>query len=145
MKFSEWRARFSDRYKQYVNELTQVGLDTAQMLFNSAPAEYGNGGVEVSREFDGTVNCVIRASGEDAAFVEFGAGVETTVTRPTVAAAFEIVPGSWSAERDGPFSRDGYWYYNGQKLSGTPPAGAMQEACIRMEREAPGLARRIFK
>lgn len=145
MKLSEWRARFSGRYTQYINDLTQIGLDTAQTLFNSAPAEYGNGEVDVSREFDGEVNCIIRASGEDAAFIEFGTGVETAVSRPTVAAAFEIAPGSWSAERDGPFSRDGYWYYSGQKLSGTPPVGAMQEACIRMEREAPRLARRIFK
>lgn len=144
MKFGEWVSGFSDKYKQYIEELSQTGVDTAQQAFNMATPQYGNGGVVVSREFDGTTDFTIRASGEDAAFIEFGTGVGTVVTRPTVSAEFPIEPGSWSEEHKGPFSQNGYWMYNGIRLEGTPAIGGMQDACNVMQQESPNIARRVF-
>lgn len=147
MKLGEWIIQFGHKYNQYLDELGEMGESTARSLFASIPAEYGNTDVTVSREYNGMENATsfrIVASGEDAAFMEFGTGVETIVTRPTIQADFEIAPGSWSTEVDGPFSKQGYWYYNGQKLTGTPPAGAMQEACNAMEQWSSTIARRVF-
>lgn len=145
MKLSEWRNQFSQKYKQYIDELAEMGRDTAQTIFDSYPQEYGNGGVAVSVEFDGTTDFVVRASGEDAAFIEFGTGVETIATRPTVQADFSISPGSWSKENNGPFSKTGFWRYRGVNLAGTPPAGAMQDACSEMQNWSPTIAGRIFR
>lgn len=145
MKLGEWRAQFSAKYKEYIESLSELGVETAQSIFDTAPAEYGNGGVSVGREFDGTVNFTIVASGEDAAFIEFGTGVGVSVN-PTFAiqAAFPIEPGSWSREHDGQFMKNGHWKYNGITMSGTPALGAMQEACIEMQNRSPEIARRVF-
>lgn len=147
MKLSEWRNQFSIKYKQYIEDLCEMGEDTARTLFAEAPPEYGNTEVEVTHEFDGTVNFRIIASGEDAAFLEFGTGVSTVVTRDTVQADFPIEPGSWSKENNGEFARTGYkfWHYGGVAISGTPPMGAMQQACTEMQTWSPTIAGRIFR
>lgn len=145
MKLSEWRTQFSNKYKQYIEELAEMGRDTAQTIFDTYPSEYGNDGVSVNVEYDGTTNFVVRASGDDAAFIEFGTGVETIATRPTVQASFSITPGSWSKENEGPFSKTGYWRYGGVKIAGTPPAGAMQDACSEMQNWSSTIAGRIFR
>jgi hypothetical protein len=146
VKLGEWRELFSHRYKQYIDELTELGMETAQDAFDSAPAEYGNGEVNVTREFDGTTNCTIRAVGEDAMFIEFGTGVETIATRQTVQSEVPIEVGSWSDENHGEFARTGYkyWHYGGTAIAGTPPMGGMQEACAQMQNWSSTIARRAF-
>ena len=144
MKFSTWLSMFEGKYNQYLDELGEMGQSTAQMIFGTAPAEDGNTDVTVTREYDGAGDFRIVASGHDAAFLEFGSGVETLVTRPTVQADFEIAPGSWSEANDGPFYKNGYWFYNGYKYLGTTPLGAMQEACTAMEQWSETIARRVF-
>ena len=144
MKFSTWLSMFSGKYDDYLNELGEMGESAASMIFGTAPGDDGNTDVSVVREYDGAGNFRIVASGHDAAFLEFGTGVETIVTRPTVQADFTIAPGSWSEENDGPFSKNGYWYYNGQLYAGTPPLGAMQEACNAMEQWSATIAGRVF-
>lgn len=126
----------------------EMGESTARMIFSTAPPEYGNTDVDVVREYNGVDNATsfrIVASGHDALFMEFGTGVETAITRDTVVSDVSIEPGSWSEEHEGPFFRQGYWHYNGARLTGTPPLGAMQEACSAMEQWSPTIAGRIFK
>ena len=144
MKFSTWLSMFSGKYDDYLNELGEMGESTASMIFGTAPGDDGNTDVSVVREYDGAGNFRIVASGHDAAFLEFGTGVETIVTRPTVQADYAIAPGSWSEENDGPFIKNGFWYYNGQLYAGTPPLGAMQEACNAMEQWSATIAGRVF-
>lgn len=147
MKLGEWRVLFAERYRKYIDELSQFGVETAQTAFDTAPPEFGNGGVEVSREFDGEVDFTIRASGHDAAFLEFGTGVSTAVIRETVQADFPIEPGSWSDQHNGEFARTGYqyWHYNGQRVTGTPPLAAMQDTCNALQEWSSTIARRIFR
>lgn len=147
MKFGEWVVQFGHKYQQYLDELGEMGEETASSIFGSAPGDDGNTDVTVHREYDSTDDAWsfrIVASGHDATFMEFGTGVETVVTRPTVQSDFDIAPGSWSAEHDGQFSRTGFWYYKNQKYAGTPPVGAMQEACNTMEQWSSTIARRVF-
>jgi len=148
VKLGEWIVQFGHKYNQYLDELGEMGESTASMLFAEAPPEYGNTDVTVRREYDGTDNASgfrIVASGHDAAFMEFGTGVMTTVTRPTVQAEFDISDGSWSREVNGEYARFGdYWHWNGERWTGTPPVGAMQEACNAMEQWSSTIARRVF-
>ena len=151
MKFSEWRAGFSAKYTQYMSDLTRLGEETAQELFGAVDPSYGNGGVAVSREVTGNGSCTIRASGEDAAFIEFGTGVGVSYNPAfNIRSDFPIEDGSWSREHNGPYAKRGYWFYktaDGEKLmlKGTPAMGGMQEACIRMQNESPEIARRVFR
>lgn len=145
MKFSEWIALFGTRYNQYLDELGELGEGTAREIFSTAPGDDGNTDVTVTREPVEAGSFRIVASGEDAMFMEFGTGVETLVTRPTVQSDVLIEPGSWSAEHDGMFAERGYWYYNKVKYTGTPPLGGMQEACNAMEQWSDTIARRVFR
>lgn len=147
MKLGTWLVLFQHKFQQYLDELGEMGESTASTMFASAPGDDGNTDVTVTREYDSMDDARgfrIVASGHDAAFMEFGTGVETIVTRPTVQADFDISPGSWSTENDGPFSKQGYWIYNGVRMAGTPPTGAMQEACNAMEQWSSTIAGRIF-
>ena len=144
MKLSEWRRQFADKYRQYIDELSRLGVDTATRIYSESDPRYGNNDVTVDREFDGGVDFVIRASGKSAPFLEFGAGVTAGVRRPTVQADYEIAPGSWSEEHNGEFSKYGYWHYNGEKLYGTPALGGLQEACNVMEQQSKDIARMVF-
>lgn len=150
MKFGEWATQFATKYNEYFERLTSLGEETAQEMFDAVDPAYGNGGVSVSWEPTGSGSCVIRASGEDAAFIEFGTGVGVTYN-PTfsIQSDFPIEDGSWSRERNGMYAQRGYWFYttpDGEKLmlKGTPAMGGMQEACIKMQNQSPDIARRTF-
>lgn len=146
MTLGEWRERFVRQYRQYINELTQRGVDTAQSIFDSADPDYSDSGyVSVTREeIDAATRIIIRASGEAAPFIEFGAGVLTDVMRPTVRASYDIAPGSWSEQGTGEFKKYGSWHHAGQKYFGLPPLAPMQEACNTMEQESSSIARSVF-
>lgn len=154
MKLGTWLVLFQHKFQQYLDELGEMGESTASTMFASAPGDDGNTDVTVTREYDSMDNARgfrIVASGHDAAFLEFGTGVMTTVTRPTVQADFDISDGSWSREvlasnePGGEYARFGdYWHWNGQHWTGTPPIGAMQEACNAMEQWSSTIAGRIF-
>ena len=146
MRFGDWVAQFGTKYNQYLDRLGEAGEETARDMFATAPGDDGNTDVTVTREptEDGAFRIV--ASGADAAFLEFGTGVDTTVMRPTVQSDFPIEVGSWSADHEGPFYKSGYeyWYYNRVKYAGTPPTGAMQEACNAMEMQSTSIAQEVF-
>ena len=150
MKLSEWRRQFANRYQEYLDELARLGVETAQQMFDMSDPELGNDGVAVTSEMENDTGFRIVASGDDAAFIEFGTGVGVTVN-PTfnVQSDYPIEDGSWSRENDGPYSKNGYWFFkspSGNKLMlyGTPAMGGMQEACIQMQNQSSDIARRVF-
>lgn len=144
MKLSEWQKQFTAKWEEYLTKLCETGESTASTLFNSATGADGNGGVTVSSERNETGFRII-ASGEDAAFIEFGTGVYVNVQRPTIQASFDISSGSWSAEHKGPFSQKGHWYYDGTDYIGTTPLAPMQLACNEMEQRSSEIARSVFR
>ena len=145
MTLAAWAAMFEAKFAQYLDELGDMGEQTASSIFAMAPAEYGNSDVAVSRSQDGC-GFQITASGHDAVFLEFGTGVDVAITRPTVQPGVPIGTGTWSREVEGEFYKTGYrfWHYGGVKMSGTPPLGAMQEACSAIEQWSSTIARRVF-
>lgn len=145
MKLGEWMVQFSGKYKQFINELSETGVSTAQGIFAGVDPEDGNADVTVTREFDGTTDFRIVASGDGASFAEFGTGVLTSLMGGSnVQAPYAIAPGSWSATHARQFSEKGYWMYNGKRFYGTPPYGGMQEAANVMKQQVDGIARGIF-
>lgn len=145
MKLGEWRVQFSRKYRQYIDELSQLGVQVAQSTFDTVDPEEGNADITVSREFAGGVDFRIIASGEGVSFAEFGTGVlASTWGTSEVQADYAIAPGSWSEEHAQQFSKNGYWYYNGKRYYGTVPYAGMQQASADMRRESNGIVRRIF-
>lgn len=145
MKFAEWLVQFGFKFDQYTDRLVQTGVDTAQQIFAQGGEDYG-GSVDVNSERLDRGSYTITASGDAAPFMEFGAGVETAVTRPTVEASYPIYVGSYSDENGGQFSKTGYqyWHYQKKKYTGLVPLGGMQEACNVMEQQSPDIARKVF-
>ena len=145
MKFDAWYARFQQQYQEYLDELMEVGTETARATFIMADS-IGNVDVSVSNEKNPGRGFTITASGEDVNFLEFGAGVLTEVQRPTVQASFDISPGSWSSSEDGTgeFERYGSWHWNHVRFFGLAPAAGMQEACNQMEQRSSEIAGRVF-
>ena len=144
MMFKDWAAQFATKYIDYLEQLTDVGVEYAQTLFDLADPVEQSGIVIVSKEIDG-FDAVITASGDSAPFIEFGTGVQTMVMRPTVQASYDISDGSYSREREGPYSKNGFWYYKGIKFTGTAPLMPMQSACDEMEQTSNNIARRVFR
>lgn len=145
MKMGTWLSLFQRRFQDYLDELMEVGIETASTTYIMADS-IGNVEVSVDGEKTDGAGFIIRASGNDVTFLEFGAGVLTDVQRPTVQASFDISPGSWSASEDGTgeFVRYGSWHFNKVKYFGLVPAAGMQEACNAMEQQSPIIAGRTF-
>ena len=146
MKLGEWIVRFGQQYREYMRELTDAGVQMASDTFNSVDPVYENVDVAVTAQTEDGIDYRIIASGHDAAFIEFGAGVNAGVRRPTVQADFDISPGSWSSSEggQGEFAKYGSWHHGGHKYFGAPAMGGMQEACNTMQQQSPNIARRVF-
>ena len=146
MTFGDYRKQLASKWLFYLRALGDLGTETAQRQFDAIPPEYDNSDVSVEYEMDDWRGFTITASGEDAAFIEFGAGVNAGVRRNTVQADFPIYPGSWSESEQGTgeFAKYGSWHHNGEKFYGSPAMGGMQEACNAMQQQSPAIVRRIF-
>ena len=144
MTLGEYRVRFANSYRTYLERLCQIGVETAEAGFASNGYVSDND-AEVTSEMQEQGFRII-ATGESAPFIEFGTGVAASpsFTVP-VQADYEIRPGSWSEEHAQQFSTKGFWVYRGEKLEGTPPAAGMQNACITMQMRSSEIARRAFK
>ena len=143
MKFSAWRAKFTKGAYEYLDKLSDVGLNTAEYQYSNN--EYVGDGVVTVESIPNPSGFDIVASGKAAPFLEFGAGVYTAAYRNTIAASYEIAPGSYSAENNGMFAAKGYWYWHGQRFYGFAPTMGLQLACDEMQRQSPSIARRAFR
>ena len=139
--------------KEKVNELcrrlAEIGLQVAQIYF-IPEAWNGNTDVELSVE---PVNngYLLKASGEDVCFMEFGAGVTAGLGYDTkdITPPVDIEPGSWSKAHDGMFEKkggypNGHWYYNGQPMNAIVPQMGMYHAAKEMKQRVEQVAKEVF-
>jgi hypothetical protein len=81
-------------------------------------------------------------SGSDVYFVEFGTGVDADAHGFTPLGS--VYPGSYSEQHAHLFSENGFWWYGGEKLEGTPAYMPMYYAEKKMREELPRIAREVF-
>lgn len=81
-------------------------------------------------------------SGADVYFVEFGTGDDANAYTQNVTVL--VAPGSWSETHAKKYSTYGFWYYNGERLEGTPAYMPMYYAGKKMREEAPRIMREVF-
>ena len=79
--------------------------------------------------------------GEDVYFIEFGTG-------DGVSAHYDVsVPvayGSWSAEHSQMLWKNGFWYFDKVRYTGTPAYMPMYYAERKMREEAPRIVKEVF-
>ena len=123
-----------------VERLARYGQYVARVGFTNAIYEGINDvSLNVQKVPDGYM---ITASGKNVCFIEFGTGVEATSPH---GGEFGFVPGSWSIDHAQAFINNGFWFYNGKKLTGTPANNCMYNARKEIEAEIKTFAREVFK
>ena len=123
----------TENVSKLVDILLDIGQQTAQTTFDAYPSGLqSDDSVSVTAEKTNWNEGVISAKGENVVFMEFGTGVMAKHPQRT---EFGFVPGSWSINHSNQFipNEKEWWYYNGQRLEGTPPIMAMYQAHKEME------------
>lgn len=104
--------------------LSKTRQDLAKMGEDIINQEYansdGNDGYETSI-LDTGKSTILEVVGEDVGFIEFGAGVYTTMNEFSGEVDYPVYDGSYSDSNNGSYSRNGFWYYNGQSYVGIEP------------------------
>lgn len=125
--------------------VAEFGLSVASVHFIP---DSGNSDVELSVE-PAPGGYVLKASGEDVCFMEFGAGVsagegyDTNVLTPPV----DITPGSWSSSEQGTkeFATYGSWHHKKVKYTGLAPKMGMYHAAKEMAKQVETIAKEVFR
>ena len=140
-ELKQYQKKLTKLEKKFCLELAEIGRQRAQTIYDGAHVEGFNQPVtcEVVETRDGAK---LLANGIDVCFIEFGTGVEAD---NSVHEGYTFSPGSWSSSElgKGVFSEYGYWFYNGTKFTGTPPAHAITQAIAEMESKASEVAERL--
>lgn len=131
-ELKKYRNDLQKKCARACRRLGQLGVISAS--FNTVVLAEGNTDFRILplQGKEGSYRVV--ASGEDVAFVEFGAGegVAYPAGYPVDGFADKVYAGSWSQEFDGMFARKGFWYYQRQKYYGTPAGMPMYQAAQDM-------------
>lgn len=88
----------------------------------------------------------IVAEGEDVLFIEFGAGDAAGSDNGLYDAVPAVArPGSWSETHAQQYSRYGFWFFAGQKITEVPTSPAFYYAYEAMVQNLPRIAEEVFK
>ena len=88
----------------------------------------------------------IVAEGEDVLFIEFGAGDSAGSDNGLYDAVPSVArPGSWSETHAQQYSRYGFWYFAGQKMTEVPTSPAFYYAYEAMVQNLPRIAEEVFR
>lgn len=137
-----------DQYKKSINKkmaevckrLAEIGRDEALAVINTINPKEGN-------KVDGVVALPIDhgykivMSGEDVYFIEFGTGDSVSDHYDT---SVPVAWGTWSAENKQMLWKNGFWYYNKERLTGTPAYMPMYYAEKKMRESLNKVVSEVF-
>ena len=130
-----YKKEIEPKLDEICRRLAEIGAQAAR---EAITGEYGNTDATVLDPVKIRNGYKIVMSGADVYFVEFGTGDDVSAHyNPSVS----IEPGSWSETHKQRYSTYGYWWYNGEKLEGTPAQMPMFYA----EKAIRANARRVAK
>ena len=104
------------RLEEVCRRLAQIGADEAKRIVAQS-GNYGNGAATVSDPIPIGNGYKVSMSGSDIYFIEFGTGNQVS---PHGTTDVPVAWGSWSAEHSQKLWKYGFWYFQGEKLEGTP-------------------------
>ena len=140
-ELKEYQKKLHEIEIKFCVALAEIGRQTAQAVYDEFYLEGYNRPVkcEVVQTRDGAK---LLANGEDVCFIEFGTGTEADGSTHE---GYTFTPGSWSSSElgKGMFSDLGFWVWEGETFTGTPPAHALERAIAEMESRASEVARQL--
>lgn len=139
--YSAW---ITQKETELRTRLAALGATVASIKFSRAIYN-GTNDISVSVDDNGKV-AVIRADGENVAFIEFGSGKKYGYGHPQ-AGELGFGPGTWSDGPDGKGHWDnekGWYYGSGQHSYGNPPAMAMYDAVKEITENVTRIAQEVF-
>lgn len=136
---------FDDTKNGILDALSGIARDTMANEYSKADLSNGNTNAvlkEVERTDDGGRK--IEFVGEDAIFIEFGAGLGATHPEGSV---YGYTPGSWSSsdKGSGVYAKKGFWYYGRKKYDRIPAIEGAYKATAKVETEFKSKVDEVFK
>ena len=113
-QLKEYRKELLDKLERLVHELANDGVVVAKSWLSATQGDSQRAGVglEVDREGNITM-AVIHLSGEDALFVEFGAGFYYNAQDTPHAKEFGYGVGTYNPSSENAWNPDGWYYWTG--------------------------------
>ena len=80
-------------------------------------------------------------SGSDVYFIEFGTGSDVS---PHYQVSVPVFAGSWSMEHSQKYAKQGWWWYGGEVMTGTPAYMPMYYAGRKIRESIPQVVKEVF-
>lgn len=135
----EYKRYVLKKYDEVCYKLAVIGAEEARKRF--AMGDYGNNDVTVLPPVKIPNGYKIVANGKDVYFIEFGTGDQVSTHYDT---SVPVAWGTWSAEHDQVLWNLGYWYYEGEKLTGTKAQMPMYYAARAIRENEKRVVREVF-
>ncbi len=136
-ELQKYQKEIKPKMLEVCKRLAEIGAQEANAHLTLAN---GNNDARISTEpMDGGYKLVM--SGTDVYFIEFGTGSDV---EPHYQVSVPVFAGSWSMEHKQKYAKQGWWWYGGEILTGTPAYMPMYYAGKKMREEMPRIAKEVF-
>ena len=147
-QLEQYRNTLEDKKRLFMEELAQIGIDVANISYNTMLFDGDRDVTVEGPEWIDDNTLVIKSSGTDVLFMEFGTGAMFGEGHPQ-AEEFGYGPGTWSDNEalggKGHWDDPNGWYYeHGKKSWGNPPHMGMYDAGQKMRESIVEKAREVF-
>ncbi len=155
-KMQKYRKSMTERKKEFLTRLGEIGIDTASVSFKTAHYD-GVNDVNVSSKWNGSNTLIISATGQTVTFIEFGTGVTYADDHP-LAQEFGMIRGEYG---QGKGKQDSWVYYGEEgtmgewlrtvdnqyviRTRGNPANRCMYDAGKKMREEIEKIAKEVFR
>ncbi len=136
-ELQKYQKEIKPKMLEVCKRLAEIGAQEANAHLTLAN---GNNDARISTEpMDGGYKLVM--SGADVYFIEFGTGSDV---EPHYQVSVPVFAGSWSMEHKQKYAKQGWWWYGGEILTGTPAYMPMYYAGKKMREEMPRIVKEVF-
>lgn len=155
-KMQKYRGSMSERKKEFLTRLAEIGVDTASVSFKTAHYD-GVNDVTVGSKWCGSNTLIISATGQTVTFIEFGTGVTYADAHP-LAQEFGMIRGEYGQGK----GKQESWVYYGEtgtmgewmrttdnkyviRTHGNPANRCMYDTGKKMRDEIEKIAKEVFR
>lgn len=136
-ELEKYQKEIKPKLDEVCKRLAEIGAQEANAHLILAD---GNTDARITVEpMDGGYKLVM--SGSDVYFIEFGTGSDVSAHYQV---SVPVFAGSWSMEHKQQYAKNGWWWYGGEILTGTPAYMPMYYAGKRMREEIPRIVKEVF-
>jgi len=137
-ELDKYQKQIRPKMLEVCKRLAEIGMIEANAHLKLAN---GNDDARITTEpMDGGYKLVM--SGTDVYFIEFGTGSDV---EPHYKTSVPVFAGSWSMEHSQKYAKQGWWWYGGEILTGTPAYMPMYYAGKKMREEMPRIVKEVFE